>query len=91
MSNAIIESDGTNVSITCIRGGTAVTKAKMKSIVKDRVGNEYYCMYGKDDFKIFPDMRPVDVYTMDTLTLKKFVNKYLTWKEEIQSKPKKTD
>jgi hypothetical protein len=71
--------------ISCYQG----SKAKMKSIVLDKAGNEYYCMFNKDDFKLFPDMRPVEIYDLKTMEIRKFVKKFLVIKEDLPVKEKK--
>ena len=88
MSETIFENDGTNVtSFTCFRG----SKSKMKSLVQDMAGKDYYCLYDKEDFDLFPEMRTVEVYDANTMETKKFIKKFLAIKEVLQVKKKRQD
>ena len=60
-----------------------VLRRKMKSEVRDKANNEYFCMATKEIFEAMPETRPVEVYVKGSLEMKKFVKKYLTFEGEI--------
>lgn len=79
MGRATIESNDGVTSITCIRGPLS----KMMSIVKDKLGNEYYCKYNKNDFKRLGDEYHLDVFNNKGILTKKFLKGFLTFVREI--------
>ena len=58
-------------------------KMLMKSIVLDKAGTKYYSTHDKEEFKVFPDSRPIVLFEINTLEMKKFVKSFLTVKENL--------
>ena len=81
MGRAII---GPN-SITCFRGSSGPSKilAKMQSIVKDKMDNEWYCKYPKSFFNQLSDGVTIEVFDKEGKSTKKFFKGYLTFVKEL--------
>jgi hypothetical protein len=71
-------------SITCIRGPVS----KLKSVFKDRMGNEWQCVYTKEEFEKLPDDARVEAYSNGVLSTK-FLKGYLEFVKEISQKIQK--
>lgn len=65
-------------------------KVDRKLIVQDIAGDLYFATFGKLEFDVYPDMRTVEVFNCTSLEAKKFIKKFLTIKEVIESKKKET-
>jgi hypothetical protein len=75
MGKAIIEKTEKGVSIKCIRGPLS----KMKIIVKNKAGEEFYSPMDIDIFNVLPADRPVEVFERVSQKSKKFVKEYLEY------------
>jgi hypothetical protein len=53
-----------------------IKKSKAQIILQDKLGNSWFCDTVKEEFKIFPDNRIIDVYD-DTGDKKRFLKKFL--------------
>ena len=62
---------------------------KMKSIIKDNKGVEYFCLDTKDSFDLFPENRTVEIFEKDTLNSKKFRKEFLVYVKDISETPRK--
>lgn len=78
MTCKIVEENGT-VRIECSRGPIS----KMKLIVEDKQGNQWFVQDDKYKFDIFPEMRSIDVYDDNGRFAKKFVKKFLKIVKEL--------
>jgi hypothetical protein len=56
---------------------------QMKSIIKDKTGTEYYSVYDREDFKVLPDDRPISLFNVNSLEMKKFLKGFLTVKDSL--------
>ena len=62
-------------SITCYRSGPL---KKAKIVLSDKQGNQWFCNDSKDKFDIYPDNRPVEIFTKEGIT-KKFLKGFLNF------------
>lgn len=88
MTKAIIKTENGITSITCMRGPIS----KMNSIVKDKLGNEWYCKSNRNDFKKLSETYHLEVFNSKGQLEKKFLNGFLTFVREIgESEPEILD
>lgn len=91
MSRAIIKTDGESTSITCIRCSRGPI-SKMNSVIKDKLGNEWYCKCTKAEFKALGNDYHLDVFNDKGIAVKKFLKGFLTFVREIgESEPEITE
>jgi hypothetical protein len=91
MGKAIIKTDGETTSITCIRCARGPI-SKMNSVIKDKLGNEWYCKCTKSDFKALGNDYHLDVFNDKGIATKKFLKGFLTFVREIgESEPEITE
>ena len=63
-------------SITCIRGSSNLSR--MKSVVEDTKGTQWYCEFTKEQLDMLGDMNVIDVFNDKGQFKKKFIKSYLT-------------
>lgn len=80
MGKASIKSENGVTSISCVRGPLSTKR----SIVKDRLGNEWHCKLTKEEFKKKAENFHLEVFNDKGLFEKKFIKSYLTLVRDLE-------
>ena len=80
MGHAIIGNKDGVTFIQCMRGDNPLSK--IKSVVKDRQGNEWNCRMAKIQYEQQQNDYHVEVYDEEGKFVKKFMKEYLTFVKE---------